>query len=169
MLQTVQMHRRIIRDERLLADFFEGRSEAWGMFENTLGVVKRSFTAEIEGSWQGDTFLLDEQFLFSDGVKDHRVWRLRFEEDGHFTGDCEEAVMPARGRPVRGGCYLSYRFRLPVGKRRVVVKFNDVFRLVDEDTMLNRAKVSKWGVPLGQVTAAFRRLPSDQADETDFL
>lgn len=139
------------------------------MFENTLGVVKRSFTAEIEGTWQGDTFLLDEQFLFSDGVKDHRIWRLRFEDNGHFTGDCQEAVVPAQGRPVRNGCYLSYRFWLPVGKRRIVVKFKDVFRLVDEHTMLNRAKVSKLGIPLGQVTAAFRRLPHGQAGGTDLL
>lgn len=165
MLQSVHQHRRKIRDERLLSDFFEGQSEAWGMFENTLGVVKRSFTAKISGSWQDDTFLMDERFVFSDGVKDHRIWRLRFDEDGHFTGECQDAVSPAIGRPVRNGCYLSYRFLLPVGKRRIVVKFKDVFRLVDERTMLNRAKVSKWGVPLGQVTAAFRRLPSGQAGE----
>ncbi|NNF79216.1 MAG: DUF3833 family protein [Rhizobiales bacterium] len=169
MLQSVHQHRHKIRNECLLPDFFEGHSEAFGMFENTLGVVKRSFTAQITGSWQDDMFLLDERFVFSDGVRDHRIWRLRFEEDGHFTGECQDAVSPAIGRPVRNGCYLSYRFRLPVGKRQIVVKFNDVFRLVDEQTMLNRAKVSKWGVPLGQVTAAFRRVPSGQVGETGYL
>lgn len=159
MLQKVPTDRRQIRDEFLLADFFEGHSEAWGMFENTLGVVKRAFTAEIEGSWQDDVFVLEEHFQFSDGLKDHRIWRLRFQEDGRFTGECQDAVAPAEGRSFHNGCALSYRFRLPVGQRLIVVKFSDLFCLVDNRTMLNRARVSKWGLPVGQVTAAFRRLP----------
>ncbi len=159
MLQTVQNNRRVIRDEFLLPDFFEGHSEAWGMFENPMGVVKRAFTAQIEGSWQDDVFVLEEDFEFSDGVKDHRIWRLQFQKDGHFTGECQDAIAKAEGRTFRNGCYLSYRFLLPVGKRRIAVKFSDLFCLVDNQTMLNRAKVSKWGLPLGRVTAAFRRLP----------
>ncbi len=56
---------------------------------------------------------------------------------------------------------LSYHFRLAIGKRTITVKFSDLFRLLDDDTLLNRAKVTKWGVPIGQVVAAFRRAPED--------
>lgn len=153
MLQTPNSARR----DLLLPDFFEGRSSAWGMFEDVFGNTKRTFTVDIEGKWENEVFVLDEEFLFSDGVSDRRIWRLRYREDGSFSAECPDTVAPAEGERVHDGCVLAYRFRLVVGDRTIVVKFNDTFKLIDKNTMLNRAKVSKWGLPIGQVFVAFRR------------
>ena len=159
MLQKVSDVHRKIRQEYLLADFFEGRCEAWGFFENSRGVVEKAFTADITGTWKGDVFELEEQFQYADGATDERIWRLTYQQDGHFIGRCDDVVGDAAGQPISSGCSFAYRFRLPVGKRRIIVSFSDLFQLMDDQTLLNRAKVSKFGLPLGQVTAAFRRLP----------
>lgn len=159
MLQIAEHIQRGVRAETLLPDFFEGRSQAWGMFEDPFGNVKRTFTAQIEGLWEEDVFVLDERFQFSDGKQDHRTWRLKYLPDGTFTAECKETVSPGTGRVVQDGCVLAYRFRLAIGARTITVKFNDLFRLLDDDTLINRSKVSKWGVPIGQVVAAFRRAP----------
>ncbi len=45
-----------------MADYFEGRTRAWGMFETITGKVKKSFVADIEGRWDGNDFLLEEDF-----------------------------------------------------------------------------------------------------------
>ncbi len=159
MLQAVQHPRHNL----FLPDFFEGHSHAWGMFEDVFGNIKREFTVKIEGRWEEETFILDERFQFSDGHEDRRIWRLRYHKDGQFVAECPETIAPGIGRSVENGCTLSYRFRLAVGNRRIIVNFNDVFRLIDENTMLNRAKVSKWGLPVGQVIVAFKRAPDGQA------
>ncbi|MEM8688840.1 MAG: DUF3833 family protein [Pseudomonadota bacterium] len=145
-----------------MADFFEGRSEAWGFFENTMGVVKKAFTADITGTWKGDVFVLEEQFQYADGGTDERIWRLSYRDRGHFIGLCDDVVGEAAGQPIHNGCYFGYKFRLPVGKRIIMVTFSDLFQLMDDQTLLNRAKVSKFGVPLGRVTAGFRRLPASE-------
>lgn len=129
------------------------------MFEDPFGSVRRAFTVQIAGRWEQETFVLDEHFQFSDGATDRRVWRLRYRPDGHFAAECGDTVSAAAGHMVQNGCAMSYHFRLAIGSRLVTVKFQDLFHLVDEYTLLNRAKVTKWGLPIGRVTAAFRRLP----------
>lgn len=129
------------------------------MFEDPFGSVRRAFTVQIEGRWNQDVFVLDEHFRFSDGETDRRIWRLRYQPDGQFEAECEDTVSTAAGRMVQNGCAMAYHFRLQIGQRLVTVKFQDLFHLVDDYTLLNRTKVTKWGLPVGRVTAAFRRLP----------
>lgn len=158
MLQKLKQNSEVSTEDFFLPDFFEGRTSAWGFFEDPFGKVKRAFTAEIEGSWEENEFVLDESFVFLDGTTDHRVWRLRFEEgSSKFSATCGDSIGPGQGYHVRGGCYLTYRVNLPIGERKVAVRFKDLFHLIDEQTLLNRAKVSKWGLPVGQLTIAFKR------------
>ncbi|MEM7426046.1 MAG: DUF3833 family protein [Pseudomonadota bacterium] len=158
MLQQLQTQTELADEPFFLPSFFEGETTAWGFFEDPFGRVKRAFTARINGSWDDGEFLLDEHFRFDDGALDHRVWRLSFDQDGStFSARCADSVGPGRGHHVEGGCYLTYLVRLAVGDRKVVVRFRDLFHQVDADTLLNRAKVTKWGLPVGQLVIAFQR------------
>jgi hypothetical protein len=44
-------------------------------------------------------------------------------------------------------------------RRFLNVQFDDWMFLLDDEVMLNRATMSKWGVRLGEVTLAFRKPP----------
>ena len=79
-----------------MAEYFEGRTRAWGLFETVTGKVKKSFVADIEGRWDDDDFLLEEDFTFSDGEKETRTWRLQFNDDGSFG-----PAAPIRRRPEK--------------------------------------------------------------------
>ncbi len=59
-----------------LREFFEGRVEAWGMFQKRSGEVTKRFHVEINGHSEGSRLILDESFTYSDGTKQKRVWTL---------------------------------------------------------------------------------------------
>ena len=52
-----------------------------------------------------------------------------------------------------------YELNLPVDDTSYVVTFDDWMYLMDEDTLINRSSMLKFGVELGQVTLFFRRQP----------
>ena len=141
-----------------MADYFEGRTRAWGLFETITGKVKKSFVADIDGRWNGDDFLLEEDFTFSDGEKETRTWRLKFSDDGSFRASCADTPTPGNGmiKDRRGD--LAYSMAVNVGGRRVMLSFADLFYQIDENTVINRAKVKKFGIPVGQVLISFRKV-----------
>ncbi len=141
-----------------MADYFEGRTRAWGMFETITGKVKKSFVADIGGRWDGDDFLLEEDFTFSDGEKDTRTWRLNFNEDGRFQASCADTPSPGKGVLTARRGDLAYSMALNIGGRKMMLSFSDLFYQVDEHTVLNRAKVKKFGIPVGQVLICFRKM-----------
>ena len=67
---------------------------------------------------------------------------------------------PPRPPPSRrrgNALHWRYVLRLPVGGREWAVDFDDWMFLVDEHTMLNSARMSKYGFGLGEVSLFFRK------------
>jgi hypothetical protein len=142
-----------------LARYFNGKVVAHGVFQDRSGQVVRRFTVDMQGTWNGDQGVLDEHFTYSDGKKDRRVWRLTRHPDGRYTGTADDVVGTAEGRAVGNALNWSYTLRLPVDGKVYEVQFDDWMYLVDDQVMLNRATMSKFGVRLGEVTLSFRRAP----------
>ena len=51
----------------VIEDYFAGETRAWGLFEDRFGTLRRQFTVDITGTWDGDQLVLDERFRYSDG------------------------------------------------------------------------------------------------------
>ncbi|MDP6897324.1 MAG: DUF3833 family protein, partial [Rhodospirillales bacterium] len=66
----------------VLEEYFAGKVRASGIFEDCFGVVRRQFTVDITGTWDGRQLVLDERFHYSDGEKDQRVWAIEKTGDG---------------------------------------------------------------------------------------
>ncbi len=142
-----------------LARYFNGKVVAHGIFQDRSGQVVRRFTVDMQGTWNGDQGVLDEHFTYSDGKKDRRVWRLTRHADGRYTGTADDVVGTAEGRAVGNALNWSYTLRLPVDGKVYEVQFDDWMYLVDDQVMLTRATMSKFGVRLGEVTLSFRKSP----------
>ena len=66
------------RESRLdLQDYFDGPLVAWGIVQNRSGEMTRSFRVDLVGRRDGDTGLLEEDFTWSDGQLERRVWTFR--------------------------------------------------------------------------------------------
>lgn len=66
----------------VIEDYFAGETRAWGIFEDRFGDLRRQFVVDIAGSWNGRELVLDENFRYSDGETDQRIWRITKLEHG---------------------------------------------------------------------------------------
>ena len=140
-----------------LEQYFSGRIDGWGMFQDRSGKVLRRFTVEIDARWEGDTGTLDERFVWSDGERQRRVWTLRRVGEGRYVGTADDVVGEATGTVSGNALHWRYVLALPVDGRVWHMDFDDWMFLVDERVMLNRAVMSKFGIRLGEVTLSLGR------------
>jgi len=138
-----------------LKQYFNGELIAHGLFTDRSGRVQRRFVVTMKGTWQGNQGVLEEDFVYSDGTKERRVWRLTQLPDGHYTGLADDVVGVAEGRAAGNALNWRYTLRLPVDGKTYEVQFDDWMYLMDERVMLNKAVMSKFGFRLGEVTLAF--------------
>ncbi len=143
-----------------LEKYFSGQTRAWGVFQSRLFGVHRQFTVDIDGVVDGDMLTLTEDFVYADGEIDRRVWKIRRTGEHSYEGTADDVIGSAQGEIRGNALHWTYSLALPYGDTTVTVKFDDWMFLQDEDTLLNQAKVSKFGVPVGEVTLFFRRVPA---------
>jgi hypothetical protein len=137
--------------------YFNGTVDAWGQFEDRSGKVVKRFIVEIRGRVEGDRLTLDEDFRYSDGTTQKRVWTIERQPGGRYTGSAGDVVGPASGEAAGNALRWGYVLALEVDGRTWHVDFDDWMYLQDERVMLNRSVMSKFGIRLGEVIIAFRK------------
>jgi len=139
-----------------LQKFFAAPTRAWGMFQGRSGEVQKRFTVTITSHGGGDLLVLDEHFAYSDGKTQDREWTLKRAADGVWHGTAADVVGEALGRVAGNALNWRYTLRQPVGDTTYDLDFDDWMFLMDDNTLINRARVSKFGIEVGQVTLFFR-------------
>jgi hypothetical protein len=137
--------------------YFNGRVLAYGMFQDRSGTVQKRFTVTMTCTWRDGVGTLDEEFLYADGTRQRRVWTLRQSAPGRYTGTADDVVGEATGVVAGNALRWTYVLALPVDGKVVNVDFEDWMFMIDEEVMLNRAAMSKFGIDLGSVTLSFRK------------
>lgn len=148
----------------VLEDYFQGQTRAWGLFEDRFGDVRRAFVVDIDGRWDGRELVLDERFIYADGEKDRRVWRIERSGEHSYRGEADDVVGPAIGTVYGNAVNWQYDFDLAVNDRTWRVRFDDWMFLQPDGVLINRAKVRKWGIELGTVTLFFRKVEHANED-----
>lgn len=140
-----------------LRRYFNGTVDAHGLFTDRSGKVVKRFTVVMNCQWQGDQGTLDEDFTYSDGSKQRRVWRLTRTGEGRYIGRADDVVGEAIGVEAGNALNWHYTLALPVDGRVIEVQFDDWMYLMNDKVMLNKAVMRKFGVTLGEVTLAFSK------------
>lgn len=142
-----------------LFDYFDGKTYAQGQFQDRSGLVVRRFTVDITGEVDGNQLTLDERFVYSDGEKQQRIWRITQTAEGRYTGKADDVIGEAIGESAGNALNWRYTLDLPYKDSTIHVQFNDWMFLQSETTMINRASVTKWGFNVGEVTLFFSKNP----------
>ncbi|MGQ9368656.1 DUF3833 domain-containing protein [Azospirillum sp. ST 5-10] len=138
-------------------DYFAGGTRAWGLFEDRFGTVRRQFTVDIRGVWDGRELVLEEDFLYADGGTQRRVWRIVRTGEGRYEGRADDVVGVATGRAAGNALRWRYAMDLAVGRSVWRVRFDDRMFLQPGGVLINRADVRRWGVRIGTVSLFFQR------------
>jgi len=147
-----------------LTQFFEGRTRAWGIFEDRSGTLRRRFDVEIEGAWDGGQFVMTEDFVYDDGKTEQRVWRVTPGTGGRFTASFSDVIGIAEGEEDGRIIKLSYDAEIPINGRRIGFTFKDRMYPVGSHGVLNRATMSKFGVRVGEITIWFQKVADEDRD-----
>lgn len=150
------------KPELKLFDYFQGKTYAWGQFKDRSGKVIRRFRVDISGEHSGDRLTLDERFLYDDGERQTRVWRIARLEKGLFSGEADDVVGKAEGRSAGNALNWRYTLQLPYKNSHINVQFDDWMFLHENGIMINQAAVKKFGFQVGEVTLFFsKQKPED--------
>jgi hypothetical protein len=140
-----------------LRSYFNGTLDAYGIFTDRSGQLVKRFTVVMQCSWVGDDGVLDEAFSYSDGSTQRRVWRIKKLANGEYTGQADDVIGTALGTSRGNALNWRYTLALPVDGRVYEVQFDDWMYLMTPAVMLNKARMSKFGVYLGEVTLSFAK------------
>ena len=140
-----------------LKKYFNGTIDAWGVFQNRSGKVVKRFTVVMRCKWDGDVGILDEDFTYSDGTKQKRIWTLTKVGTNRFIGTAPDVIGQAEGNVSGNALRWQYVLALPVDGSIYHMTFDDWMFQMDDQVMLNRAVMSKYGISLGEVTLSFKK------------
>ena len=153
----------------VLEEYFHGKTRAWGLFEDRFGIVRRQFVVDISGTWDGTMLILDEDFLFDDGEKSFRQWRIKKLEDGTYEGRADDVIGTANGIASGNALHWTYVLDLKLDSgSNIKVKLDDWMFLQPGGVLLNRARMSKFGIEIGQITISFQRITGDPVKLTQY-
>jgi hypothetical protein len=142
-----------------LREYLNGPLTASGIFFDYAGRADLRFIVDMDGSWNGNTGTLSERFRYSDGQTDERIWTIRFTDDQRFTATAHDVVGEATGGQKGNAAMMKYRLRIPRDGKEVVVSMEDWLYLQEDGTLINRAKMRKFGLSVGELVVTFRKLP----------
>lgn len=140
-----------------LNKFFKGESLAWGVLHDWQGKQSVRFTAQLCGEWQGNEGNLYELFHFSDGRVEQRHWQLTQAADGKVTGTAGDVVGRADGQLAGNTLYWQYTLRIPYNGDTTDVVVKDWLYLVDEQNLINRSTLHKFGLTVGEITLSIQQ------------
>ena len=132
-----------------LFSFFEGKTIAYGIFEDRFGNLKRQFRVNITGKIENNTLTLDEDFLYDDGEQANRIWKIKKITDKNkvlYQGQADDIEGKASGSISGNTLNWSYDIYLNIKGSNIKVHFNDWIYKQSENLAINRAYVIKFGI-----------------------
>ncbi len=140
-----------------LSEYFNGTLDAWGIVRNRSGKVVQRFRVEMTGTWQGNKGTLEEDFIYSDGKTSRRVWNITKIDAHQYRGTAADVVGEAVGEAYGNALRWRYVLTVPVDGKTYDIRFDDWMYLVDDEVMLNKSDMSKFGIGIGEIVLSFRR------------
>jgi len=145
-----------------LRRYFNGEIKAVGVYFDFAGRARRQFHIDVTGSWQGNEGTLTEFFTFDDGSVNRRLWTIKVEDSpenpGYFTGSAPDVVGIASGVQRGNAARMHYVLRIARGKKSFDVTMDDRLYLLDDKRMINRARMKKFGIKVGELAIAFEKV-----------
>ena len=139
----------------IIEDYLSGNVKAWGILQNRSGKVTRQFSADLNGSWDGKNLILNEKFEWNDGEIQTRQWKIKKIDDNNYEGTADDVVGTAKGFSYGPAFKFEYVLLVPVKGKEIKISFDDWIFLQDENVAINKAKMTKFGFKVAELTVFF--------------
>ncbi len=139
----------------IIEDYMSGNVKAWGILQNRSGKVTRQFSADLNGKWDGKQLILDEKFIWNDGEVQKRQWKINKIDNHNYEGTAGDVVGTAKGYSYGPAFKFEYVLLVPIKGREIKITFDDWIFMQDEKVAINRAKMTKFGIKVAELTVMF--------------
>ena len=139
----------------VIEEYLSGNVKAWGVLQNRSGKVTRQFKADLNGKWDGSQLILDEVFNWTDGEKQTRQWTITKIDEHNYEGTASDVVGKAKGYSYGPAFKFEYVLLVPVKGKEIKITFDDWIFMQDEKVAINRAKMTKFGFKVAELTVFF--------------
>ena len=150
-------------------EYFKGDTIGYGILFNRSGGVRRQFVVEMHGTQNGNQFTLDEYFTFLDGERLTRQWVVTKLDENHYEATASDVKGKAIGKQFGSVIQWQYVLRVPVKGSTYDISFDDWMFLQDDDVMINRAQMTKFGFSVGEMVLTFRKTSRSSGATRDAL
>jgi hypothetical protein len=137
--------------------YFNGQLTAYGSVKDRSGQVIRYFSAKIKAYWVDGIGTLDESFVFDDGERQTRVWKLKPNADGTYVATAGDVIGEGKMKVAGNSLFLDYVLRIPYGDDTIDLRIDDRMYLISEKVLLNESVMTKWGLKVGQITLVIEK------------
>ena len=141
----------------IIEEYLSGDVKAWGVLQNRSGKVTRQFSADLNGKWDGKQLILDEKFVWNDGEIQNRQWTINKIDEHNYEGTAGDVVGTAKGFSYGPAFKFEYVLLVPVKGREMKITFDDWIFMQDERVAINRAKMTKFGIKVAELTVMFMK------------
>lgn len=141
-----------------IRQYFNGEIKAAGIFIDRVGKAKNYFHVTMNGRFDEKSGTIDEVFEYNDGRKETRTWNIAFNDDGTYTGLAHDVIGKAEGRQSGNAAHMTYTLKIKTrsGKTYDIAMSDWMFK-VDEETVINRIEMTKFGFHAGELIVVFRK------------
>ena len=139
----------------IIEEYLSGNVKAWGILQNRSGKVTRQFSADLDGKWDGKQLILDEKFVWNDGEIQNRQWVIDKIDEHNYEGTAGDVVGKARGYSYGPAFKFEYVLLVPVKGKNIKITFDDWIFMQDERVAINRARMTKFGIKVAELTVMF--------------
>jgi len=146
--------------------YFIGHTRSWGVFENTHGAPRRTFTCDNRGVRDASgEVTLTQHFRFNDGKTQMRVWHIHRVDATHWDATANDMVGVAHGEGSGNAFYWEYNIAVDQQNPLSTVHIRQwIYQPEGTDTLMTRLVVTKWGVTLFEVSEVIHRVSNDSGN-----
>lgn len=141
-----------------IRQYLNGPLTAKGILYDYSGKADLMFVVTMKGSWNGNDGTLEEHFTYNDGRTESRTWKIRFADDHHFTATAGDVIGGATGTQHGNSVNMRYQLNAKRGSGdTITLSMDDWMYLIDEHTLINRTKMRKFGLTVGELVITFEK------------
>jgi hypothetical protein len=132
--------------------FFNGKVKAWGVVQDWSGKVVNKFDVTMNGTWQGETGTLEEDFVYYNGKTQKRIWTLKKLENNNVEGKAADIIGKATGKTSGDALNFHYTMDIEVDNKTYRVKLDDWMWAMNDGVVINRSYIKKFGFTVAELT-----------------
>lgn len=140
------------KPEFIPQEYFNGNLRAYGLVKDRSGKIIRTFKGELIGSWnENGVGTLDEKFVYDDGEKLTRIWKLK--PSGPKTFDATAGDIIGTAKMIANGntVMIDYIMEVPYNDSTINISVKDWLHLQEDGVIINHSKMKKFGFTVGEL------------------